>query len=103
MYRSGARSKDEVYDTWVEALIFAADRRQQFLSRIQPLLSDKCVILLDRFTYSGYVYHGRWVPQDKLAELCSYFPSPDLAHISRLQLRDSDEKNRLPRIPKEQR
>lgn len=69
----------EERDPWVESYLLAADRRQQYLKEIEPLLGTDAVILMDRSKYSAYAYQGEDIPLEELVGLNSFFPEPDLA------------------------
>ncbi len=69
----------EERDPWVESYLLAADRRQQYLKEIEPLLGTDAVILMDRSKYSAYAYQGEDIPLEELVGLNRFFPEPDLA------------------------
>ena len=75
-YRRSPKAKR---DPLVETYLFIADRRNQFICEIEPLLNEDCVILMDRSKYSAYAYQGKDIALEHILELNSFFPDSDLA------------------------
>jgi dTMP kinase len=62
-----------------EAELFVKDRRIHIEREIEPFLSMGQIVITDRYFFSNIAYQGaEGVPMDKLKEMNSGFPLPDM-------------------------
>ncbi|MBI4133496.1 dTMP kinase, partial [Candidatus Uhrbacteria bacterium] len=73
----------EARDGWVEAMLFAADRRQHYLDRVRPLLEEQGnAVISNRSFVSSAAYQSlQGVPLDEILRLNEFYPEPDLALV----------------------
>ncbi|WJI91321.1 dTMP kinase [Weissella viridescens] len=96
-------------DSWTEAMLYAAARRQHVVETIRPALADDKVIISDRYLDSSIAYQGggRELGAERVADLNQYATNGlqpqatiylDLAPevgLARIQATRQDEINRL--------
>ena len=63
--------KNTAMDSWTEALLYAAARRQHLVEKVWPLTKEGKIVISDRFLDSSLAYQGgaRGLGIDKVLEL----------------------------------
>lgn len=75
---AGLRSQS--LDVYEKVLLFAADRQKRFIRDIEPILSEECLILSDRWFFSAIAYRCAENPETEeyVRYVNTIFPKPDI-------------------------
>lgn len=73
------RLREDRGDAYLDALLFAADRRSHYLETIRPLEDSGFIIVSDRFLHSSIAYQGAETGEvDWVRSINKGIPPPDL-------------------------
>lgn len=71
---------EERVDPYLEALLFAADRRYHVIFEIEPALKEGYIVVCDRYVHSSIAYQGALgAPTSWVEEVNSQIVKPDVA------------------------